>query len=179
MEPLEKAKTARLFFALWPDTILLDALAQAIRPLRKGTSARWIPQARWHITLQFLGAMPLDRMDELMSGAGRLLLAPADLTLAQVEHWKRQRVLCLTGTAPEPLQVLVSGLRGVVQSVGLEPENRPFRIHLTFARHVDGRPILPHIKPVVWPVREFSLVQSRLSMEGPEYTVLRSWPAAP
>ena len=53
--------TDRLFFALWPDTALQSVLARRLPPLLDGIQGRAQRPDQWHVTLEFLGAVAIDR----------------------------------------------------------------------------------------------------------------------
>ncbi len=171
VEPLKK----RLFFALWPDDVVLERLAKLRRELGLN-EGKPVDSEKFHITLLFLGEVPEDRIEDLKMLAESLQLAPCDLTLDRLEHWVRPAVLCLTAKAvPEPLAELVKALKRGVRKLGFKPEKRPFRPHLTLARKVKRRVVGCEIEPIHWPVHEFTLVASELSPQGSCYRVFGRW----
>ncbi|WP_082411857.1 RNA 2',3'-cyclic phosphodiesterase, partial [Methylogaea oryzae] len=91
--PESEAATARLFFALWPDDGLRETLVKTLRPLRKTATARWVRPEHYHLTLVFLGAVPVACLDRLMALAAPLPFAPFELEFQRVEFWPRPRVL--------------------------------------------------------------------------------------
>lgn len=166
--------TARLFFALWPDETTRAALRHWTQPLKKQLSVRWVRPAHYHVTLVFLGPVPLAQIEPLQQLAAALPFAPFELALPRLEFWPRPQVLCLAADAvPQPLAQLVENLNGVARQLGLPVERRPFRPHLTLARKVRQGLAEPGAPQLAWPVREYCLVESRLSAAGPDYKVLR------
>lgn len=73
------------------------------------------------------------------------------------------------------LQQLVETLLSAVSECGHVRERRPFRPHVTLMRDLRNRPPAPAFEPIVWPVREFCLVQSAVGPVGSVYTVLCRW----
>lgn len=168
--------TARLFFALWPDAALRRSLLPLVQPLRDTLAARWVKPENYHITLAFLGAVPLECIAPLTAQAACLRFEPCELSLQRLECWPRAQVLCLTAQPPPSLLDLVSGLNEAAGQLGLPVERRPFLPHLTLARQVRRRMPPQTIPALVWPLRDFCLVESRLHAMGSSYAVLRRWP---
>lgn len=177
MSAVEPVKQ-RMFFALWPDDVVLERLVKLCRELGLN-EGKPVDPGKFHITLLFLGEVPEDKIEDLKTLAEKLPLAPYELTLDRLEHWVRPAVLCLTATAvPEPLAELVKGLKRGVRKLGFKPEKRPFRPHLTLARKVKRRVAGCEIEPIHWPVHEFTLVASELSAQGSRYRVFGRWSAS-
>ena len=63
--PAEGEKTARLFFALWPDNEVRRTLDQAGRQLHAACGGRRMRAPNVHLTLVFLGNVEIARLDEL------------------------------------------------------------------------------------------------------------------
>ena len=169
----------RLFFALWPDASVQARLAELGRHLREqGTGGRCPPVRNLHLTLLFLGAVTPETRACLESMAGRLRPSRFRLRLCEIGYWRRPRVVWAgCPEAPSALRVLVERLRRDARDCGLEPETRPFRVHLTLLRRAVRRPRVTRIDPDIhWEPREFVLVQSLTRPQGAEYTILQRWP---
>lgn len=171
---------ARLFFAVWPDEATREALRRWSQPLQSSLRARWVRPEHYHITLAFLGPVLPAQAERLVQLAEALPFACCDLALPRLEFWPRPQVLCLAATAvPEPMAKLVADINGVLRQLALPVERRPFRPHMTLARKVRRAPPEETAVPsLVWPVRDYCLVESRLSAVGPSYTVLRRFAGA-
>src|SRR5579883_616458 len=63
------APTRRLFFALWPDEAMREAMVQAIREPVRASGGRPVHAGNLHVTLAFLGAVPERRLTELAEAA--------------------------------------------------------------------------------------------------------------
>ncbi len=166
----------RLFFALWPDREVQEALArQARRLVRK--AGRRIPPERIHMTLVFLGWVDPATRACLERAAGAVVVPPFELLVDRAGAFPRARVVWAgPGAAPAPLAALEEALRGAAARCGLETDPRPFVPHVTLARKAAPVPAGPLPEPVRWPVADFALVRSRLRPGGAEYEVLRRWP---
>jgi 2'-5' RNA ligase len=170
-------KTRRLFFALWPDAAVREALAHATRKAARASGGKPVAVENLHSTLAFLGAQPEARLALAISAAAQLKEPAFRLVLDRLEHWPRQAVLCATCTdAPPTAGQLAAELWKVLAPQGFAHDSKPYRPHVTLARTV----VKPHARggmhAVEWPVDEFALVESVTLPEGAHYSVLQRWP---
>lgn len=180
----------RLFVAIEPPAPLrrqLGALAAEIRKLggRAAAEVRWVSPENVHLTLQFLGNAPEERVDDVAAAVAGAAAASRPLALAvrgagAFPNARRARVLWagLTGDL-EPLGALVKDLGARLAPLGFPPEERPFSPHLTLGRARDGAPglagALAAVKEVevgTWRAGELTLFRSHLSPKGPTYESL-------
>ena len=166
----------RLFFALWPDREVQEALARHARRLVRKAGRR-IPPERIHMTLVFLGWVDPATRACLERRAGEVSVPPFELVIDRAGAFPRARVVWAgPGAAPAPLAALEAALREAAARCGLETDTRPFVPHVTLARKAAPVPAGPLPEPVRWPVADFALVRSRLRPGGAGYEVLRRWP---
>lgn len=180
-----------MFFAVDPPEAARAHLDRALDPLRGCPGEpRWIPPARWHLTLLFLGTVPSEAVPSLVQAAAPVAAAtpPLALRLAGGGRFgspRRPQVLWagLDGDVPG-LTDLAGRLADVARSLRLPVEDRPFRAHLTVGRWrprqaadgaLAGR--LAGYRGPAWPVREVRLLESRLGPD-PAYQTLSTWPLA-
>lgn len=169
----EPKLTERLFFALWPD----DAVRERLVPLIAAYDGRPVLRENLHLTLVFLGDTDADARASCERAAGDVPFVPFELLITEVQ-WQRRRGIVWAAIAEVPAELagLVSRLNARLADCGYSAETRPFRAHVTLARHVRrGRPI--RIEPIRWQVDRFCLVSSQLSPDGSRYTLERCWPA--
>jgi RNA 2',3'-cyclic 3'-phosphodiesterase len=166
---------SRVFFAVWPDAAAAQALHDLASENRKLCGGRVMRCDTLHLTLVFLGDIPADRLAEAMAVASGIAAAPFALTLDRLGYWRHNRILWAGGES-EPLAGLADRLSTGLKMAGFRLDARPFVAHLTLLRDTQcaEAPILP--KPVVWPVNEFLLVESRLSAAGARYEAIGRWP---
>ncbi|PWU29832.1 RNA 2',3'-cyclic phosphodiesterase [Pseudomonas sp. RW407] len=162
----------RLFFALpCPEEIRAPLAAW-----RDGLAIDGQPvtAANLHLTLAFLGAVPRARKAELLALGASLPRTPFELFLDRLERW-RNGILHLAPTnIPPALPSLVQALQDVLQVGGFETERRPFRPHLTLARHCRRTP--EATARFAWPARELVLYSSENSPHGVHYRAIGRWP---
>ena len=169
----------RLFFALWPDAPVQARLAELGRQFREQGSGGRCPAVKsLHLTLLFLGAVRPETRACLESMAGRLRPRGFRLRLHEIGYWRRPRVVWAgCPETPPALLELAEQLKRGARDCGLEPDTRPFRVHLTLLRQAGRRPSTARIDPpIFWEPREFVLVQSFTRPEGAEYRILQRWP---
>lgn len=170
------ARTSRLFFAIWPEDALRERVLALSAPWRGALRCRWTPPEKLHLTLAFLGDVMADRRPELEAvGASLRLSAPCRLRFDRLELWPRPQVLCLVGEAPESLRELVAELNRSLAAAGFATERRPYRPHLTLARHLRRMPEATAFEPIGWQASSLRLVESRPELPGAPYFSLKSW----
>jgi 2'-5' RNA ligase len=175
--------TRRLFFALWPDAAMRDALAAATRGVvRSARGGRAVPVDNLHVTLAFLGAVP-----EPSLAAVRVLArvasvqcdpatVPLHVRLDAIDYWRHARILCATATSGAPGAASLAGaLKAALAAAGFHPDLEPFRAHVTLARQVKSARVEAGMAPVTWTFGAFALIESRTGAEGSSYSIVESW----
>jgi len=72
----------------------------------------------------------------LLDRAAQIEVEPFRLNFDRLEYWPRPKVASLcAATVPPPLQALVDNLNGVLLDLGLKPEDRNYRPHITVVRN--------------------------------------------
>ena len=167
------AESARLFLALWPDDQTRAALARCRDAWIWDAGARPEPDERLHLTLHFLGAVPQQRLPELVDGL-QFPFPRFALQLGRPERWSNGvAVLGLEVVSPTLLH-LHAALCDRLERLALPVDRRVFRPHVTLARNAGPGAVPPSDSaPVRWPVSGYALVQSLAGNRG--YVVLRQF----
>ena len=152
--------TARLFVALWPDAATRAALARWRDAWSWDPHAAPVANEQLHLTLHFLGALPVQRVPELIE-ALRLPAPDFTLRLDRPQRWSNGIAALTASTEPAPLHALHAALGDRLQRLGLTTEPRRWRPHVTLARRAAASVAPASMATVVWPVRDFALVESR------------------
>jgi len=175
----------RLFIAVpLPEEALTDA-AQILRRLRaREWPVRWVRDDGMHVTLKFFGEVTSDRVDaiaEVLTLAARDMrpIAMTITTAGVLPSSRHPRVIHLDLETESHLELLQDRLERGAEQLGFPPEGRPFRPHVTLGRVREG-----HRLPTGWEseleqigtgdgflVDRVALFESRLTSEGPTYTV--------
>lgn len=169
-------ETLRLFFALWPDEATRAALHRTGAWLHRHWDGRRMRADTLHITLAFLGATPVERIDALIACADAVEADAYTLTLDQAGCWRHNRIGWL-GAQQMPLQhtELVETLNARLHAAGFPVDSRPHVPHVTLLRNAAGGEV-PDCRPVSWPVGEFVLVKSLTESDSAHYAVIGRWP---
>lgn len=182
-ESASDPQTARLFFAFWPSQAMQMELAVAAEPAvseaeKTGSGVRRVPANNFHLTLAFLGAVPLSRLPELEQVAARCARsskapdAPVSIVLDSVEHWCEPQVLVATSReTPPSASAFAETLKRSLAEQGFRPDLKPFRAHATVARKVRRVTRELHIEPVRWRFDFLHLIQSRSGA----YSTVKKW----
>ncbi len=177
--------TIRAFIAIDLPAEVKQALGDVAAALAAGVprgAVRWVRPEQIHLTLRFLGDTPIDRLPALAAAlddvAGRH--SPFALRLTTTgcfPNAHRPRVVWVgLGGEAAALAALVADLNAALGALGLPPEDKPFRAHLTLGRVKDGRgaqdmPLAVDVPALPIPVAALHLIQSDLRPDGPVYTV--------
>ncbi|TFY99384.1 RNA 2',3'-cyclic phosphodiesterase [Ramlibacter henchirensis] len=132
------ASAARLFLALWPPPRVRQALHAIQTQWLWPEGAALVDPARLHVTLHFLGQVPLARIDEFTRGLA-VPCEPHVLDLAQARNtrWPGGLAVLEFDATPE-LARLHAALAQALRSLDCPVEARAYRPHVTFARRAFG-----------------------------------------
>jgi len=172
---VKKEETRRLFFALWPDHSVRAALEEQAGIIRGHTDGRAVAQTNLHVTLAFLGKVPLDLVSTVCAEAGRIRSGPFDLEIDQTGWWKKTGILWLAPSAPPAgLNRLVHSLWDRLRPMGFKADFHKFRPHVTIARKC-SHSASSDVEPISWAVTNFALLASETHPKGARYTLLDQW----
>jgi 2'-5' RNA ligase len=165
--------TRRLFVASWPDEATRSAVMRVAREALAAAGGRRVDPAGLHVTLAFLGSVGAGRVPEVLAVLGTVRADPFEYCFDRLASWPGPRVLALTQhDAPPAALQLVERLWTALEPLGFVAEQRRHRPHVTLARKLTGPPIRQEIPPLVWPVRDIFLVESRSAPDGSVYEPL-------
>jgi len=177
----------RTFIAIPMPEACLEMLAQMQRHLKASNAeVRWTKIASIHLTLKFLGEVDpavIPAMAEALAVISKKA-RPFDLRLAGLGCFPNEKnprvVWCGIQGDTDVLLSLQSGVETVCADFGFEPEDRPFRPHLTLGR-IKGRKNLRLLSDSIakgsdlecgFRADSFNIYKSVLKPDGAVYTVL-------
>ncbi|AJF63473.1 RNA 2',3'-cyclic phosphodiesterase [Streptomyces vietnamensis] len=132
-----RAATVRVFVALAPPDDAKDELARELRPAYEAyPRMRWNRIEDWHITLAFLGELPVATVPLLRPPLAEIAAArkPLELALRGGGHFDDRVLWSGIDGDLDGLHALATEVRTVVKECGIPFEDRPLRPHLTLAR---------------------------------------------
>lgn len=169
----------RVFFALWPEPAASAALHAFALRMQARCGGRVMRAETLHLTLAFLGDLPVQRINALRTLAAQVHGEAFDLEIARAGSWKRNRVLWAAPRATPPaLADLADALASALRAAGYALEERPFSPHLTLIRNAREAPPPDIEPPATWHAERFALVRSRPDAKGAHYETLADWPLA-
>jgi RNA 2',3'-cyclic 3'-phosphodiesterase len=134
----ERVRLRRVFFALWPGAQFLQQLGAMATRLLERVEGRRLSPDDWHVTVCFVGGVNEAVLAALQASAAAVASAPFSLSFDRIEYWPEARVVAATASqVPTSARHLSSALREMAQSLGLSPDEKPLRPHLTLMRGVN------------------------------------------
>lgn len=171
------APRARLFFALWPDAATRAGLVRWQQTLLPLCGGRAMHAEDVHLTLAFLGDMPLDDLPGVAVVADRVHAEGFELHLDHAGCWRHNRIVWGGTEVPPPrLEALAQRLRAQLTAAAIAFDGKPFVPHITLLRKAACNASMPVLPPIVWRVGSFVLVRSTGATAGPRYRVEHTWP---
>jgi len=165
----------RLFFALWPSSVVRRALHEATRGVVEASGGQAVPMADYHLTLAFLGRQPHTQLGAIGAAASRLAPLTGTLHLTQLGCFRAARVLWAGPQhPPSALSQAVNRLRAALDANGVSVAPGPFRAHVTLARRIERAPPRLELSPIRWDYAGVVLVAS--ARTRPRYRVVAAWP---
>jgi 2'-5' RNA ligase len=175
----------------------IDRLRQAFPEVR----ASWSREDNLHLTLKFLGDVPVSRISTLSEACANAARQSASFELVvkgcgMFPPHGRPKVLwvgiqgrgpdsassqvLLSGNSQSPLMLLHTSIEDACAAAGFAPEARPYHPHLTIARlreSKDARALAEQHEQIGFPehaftVSEIILFRSELSSQGSKHTAL-------
>lgn len=183
--PDQVGATERLFVALALPEAVRGALAALARPL---PGVRWTRPEQLHLTLRFLGNVPVQIIDGVIARLAEVRVAPFVLPVEGIGTFPPNRpprvVWVGTGSGHPRLFQLRQRLDDSLIAAGVQFEVRTFHPHATLARcPEDAGPALSHwlhghreFAAAPFLVDAFELYASELQPAGAVHTLKRRFP---
>ncbi|MEV4940419.1 RNA 2',3'-cyclic phosphodiesterase [Streptomyces zaomyceticus] len=184
----DRAATVRVFIALAPPDEAKEELERELIPAYEAyPGMRWNRVEDWHITLAFLGELPIGTVPLLRPPLAELAASrrPVELALRGGGQFDERVLWSGIDGDVEGLHRLATDVRTVVRECGIAFEDRPLRPHLTLARArrddpssvVDVAAALAGFSGRRWPAERLHLVGSNFGRgPGPiRYRDIEAW----
>ncbi|MFF1792742.1 RNA 2',3'-cyclic phosphodiesterase [Kitasatospora sp. NPDC058263] len=191
----------RLFVAVLPPVEALQGLADAVAPVRALPGAdrlRWTAVEGWHLTLAFLGEVPVERLPELEAGLAAVagVHGVHRLRLAGAGRFGDRVLWAGVEGQAWALRRLAEAVHEATAEVAGEVDAFTFHPHLTLARAGSSRghrraaqrgavaelealeSALGGYRGPEWEAAELHLMKSELDGGFAHYETVASWPLA-
>jgi len=184
-------QSIRSFIAIEILDAIKESLAALIARLRvPGVRATWVKPENMHLTLRFLGELDPERIETLAASLetayqGRV---PFPLHIRGTGAFPNSRKPSVIWAGLEPLEGALAEVQAIAEraarDIGLPPDDKTFRAHLTLSRIRDARTAQPLMARVMqeqdfdggeFEVHGVSLFSSQLTRQGPIYQRLREF----
>lgn len=173
----------RLFIAVAPPPDARAALDAWLRPY--DLPGRLVPPENWHITLRFIGDADEVTYERLLGGLSENDPGPAfTIRLGGLGAFPRPGRATVAWVALVGGGDRLAGLSEIAeeacQAAGLQPEERPFRAHLTVSRIRPARDVGTTVAAsrdsgIAWRCDRFTVYQSHQGRGHPRYEPLDSF----
>lgn len=179
-EAQQSAGRTRAFFALVPDEAVRLQFVSLARDVARRSRGRSISGEHVHLTLAFMGDVPVASLPALRDIGASMPRDGATLAFDTLGAWRASGVAWVAPSVlPPPLSTLHGRLYESLTAAGFVLENRPFRPHVTLARRCVQPQPRQHHAAIRWTVRRLCLIGSELRPDGPVHTTIEEWPLEP
>ena len=166
----------RLFLALLPDISMRAKLDKLIYKLPLDDGCRKMPIGGVHVTLVFIGGFPVSQRAALCHKLSTVCAGSFELVFDRISFRQRQKMLWLESKVPDVLYELVDRLKLIVADFGVAVDDRMFHSHMTLVKKLRRFPREKlEFDPLVWKVKDFTLLCSKTLPTGAEYTPLETF----
>lgn len=152
-------------------------LAQWGKQLMAECGGRAVARSNIHLTLFFVGDVAREHIARLAAAARFVCAAPFALTIDRVGYFRHNRIVWAgAARCPPQLVALEASLRGALEPLGVQAEDRPYVPHITLVRKAQRKPAQCTPEACVWRVEDFVLMESVAIAGGVRYEPLARWP---
>lgn len=186
-------QSARTFIAVEMDESVLGSASRLIGDLAKSQAdVKWVEPGNLHLTLKFLGEVPLEEIHAVCKAVGRAAsgIEPFRLDLVGIGAFpniSRPRTLWLGADEGQlAMAALQQSVEHGLKKLGYRPEGRKFKTHLTLGRVRRAGPGIARLAELLAQhvsfqagatvVEKVTVFASELTPEGPVYSVLSRAP---
>ena len=178
MQILEKNRSVRVFFALWPTDAERAALAAWQPVLKTLGGGRAMRAETLHNTLVFIGDIEVYGLEVLQLAAQEVSGERFDVCFDRARYWGHNHIIyAAPDRVPPPLEHLAAALAERLIAHRFKFDRREYKPHVTLLRNARWSDApLPAMRPVRWQIGDFALVQSVPHDGLTDYRVLARFP---
>lgn len=182
------ADPPRTFIAIELSPSIRQELSKIQNELKKsGADAKWVKPENIHLTLKFLGATPVDKIEAINQILQDISegFQSFEITVSHLGAFPRiesARVIWLDiNEGKEVLKKLAREIEEKISALGFPIEDRPFQTHITLARIRSSQnraALIEKLKDTKPPllsqgVDKITFLKSTLTPQGPIYEILK------
>ncbi len=125
----------RLFIALYPDKASLKNIAHMRDAYQANAEGKFVEDKQLHLTLNFLGDIESGQLESLKNIVNALPATPFTLAMKpSVFKVRKGQILALEAFHDSNLIKLRKDLVDTIAGIGIQPDRRTFKPHITLAR---------------------------------------------
>ena len=176
-----RRKTARVFFAIWPDSEAQKQLAELVQQLELDSlcGGRKTKVENIHLTLVFMGEVDSSEVETLSRVAREVEncgIKAFDLVVEKIRYWKHNNIVYgELATVPQALMELTTALQNGLSAAGFSLEERAYKPHITLMRNASCQTLPELMKPIAWRAHEWVLIRSDQTSGGANYVPIGRW----
>ena len=132
----------RLFIAINFNENEKKSIENIIREVEKDSiQGRFVKNEHMHLTLEFLGEVPLEKVEIIKKTIAQITFEPFTMNLSNLGYFKRRdgNIYWLGIENNETLFEIQGKLHELLINEGFNLENRPYKPHITIGRKVKMR----------------------------------------
>jgi 2'-5' RNA ligase len=179
--------TKRSFIAInLPDEVK-QKLGEIIRKLQRinpDYAIKWVKPENLHLTLHFFGDLDKRKIPQVKEGIEEIIKRISSFKLKTGEfgcfpNEEMPRVIFMEVKDTKTIHTLIGELEVMLQDLGFSVDPRPWQAHLTLGRiknQIQCRTSGVALLPTTFEVKSVELMESKLTPEGPIYSVIKSFP---
>jgi len=162
----------RLFIAINFEEEIKSKINEIIDKIKGyAVQGRFVKKEHMHLTLEFLGEVPKERLDDIKSVMDIINSSPFKLSLTGLGYFRRKEgnIYWLGVKDNKALMDLQSRLHNLLLAKGYELENREYKPHVTIGRRVcledtlNENELMKTISDIIIKVNSIDLMKSKIS----------------
>jgi RNA 2',3'-cyclic 3'-phosphodiesterase len=171
----------RLFIAIGLPPEAISALTRVRESLEPaagpGSPLRWSSPEGWHVTLQFLGSVPGDRLPCVLDHLNAIRAVPVPVRIEGLGFFERAGIFWAGVSLAPELLALQQFVTAAMRNCGFVPENRAYSPHITLAR-TKGRSCSKALAPLKKALEKSTQKSGtvRVAFTAPEFLLYESVP---
>ncbi len=144
------------------------------------TGAKLTLAKNFHLTLKFLGEITPAQAEDIKKKLASVKFKPFTATLDSTGVFPEQGIPRVIWVGLEPHDIICK-LQKQIDEALAGPKEKDFQPHITLARVKQADKQLAEqvkklkVEPISFEVKEFKLIESKLSQKGPEYKTLAEY----